>query len=148
MCDVSLRVRVAFAAALLGAGCGRSDPPPGQVSGRLTLEGRDLAGVVITFWPEEKAGRPCAAVTSRGGHFRLRCPPGRYKVTVTPQAGDTAQNPEAGPLPMPGVKPAAGAPAIPAFYHQAKTTPFVDIDVPEGGTDAILLDVGPGKGGR
>jgi hypothetical protein len=148
MPDLSLRARLAFAATLLlGAGCSRSEPAPGHVRGRLTLEGRELVGVVLTFWPEETAGRPWTTVTSHGGHFSLRCPAGRYKVTVTPPTGEGAHDPAGGPLPTAGQKPSGDALAIPAFYQQAKTTPFA-ATIPEGGTDSVILDVVSGKGGR
>jgi hypothetical protein len=150
MHDRSLRARLAFAATLLlGAGCSRSEPgpAPGQVRGRLTLEGRELVGVVLTFWPEGTAGRPWTTVTSGGGHFSLRCPAGRYKVTVTPLTGDGAHGSAGGPLPMAGRKRSGGGPAIPAFYQQAKTTPFA-ATIPEEGTDSVILDVVSGKGGR
>jgi hypothetical protein len=51
-------------------GCGRSDLPElGRVRGTVTLDGKPLAGVIVTFLPD--AGRPAVANTDSKGNYDL-----------------------------------------------------------------------------
>jgi hypothetical protein len=56
--------------ALLGlAGCGPDGPEIAYVSGRVTLDGKPLAGASIVFIPEN--GRPSGARTDPNGNYVL-----------------------------------------------------------------------------
>ncbi len=52
------------------SGCGRSDLPKiGLVDGRVTMDQKPLAGLIVTFKPE--TGRPAMGITDPDGHFDL-----------------------------------------------------------------------------
>jgi hypothetical protein len=66
---MAVAVVIVIAAAAAG-GCGRGDQPPlGRVSGTVTLDGRPLAGVEVSFAPD--TGRPSIAVTNASGVYEL-----------------------------------------------------------------------------
>jgi len=61
-------VGILSAVILSSIGCGRSDLPPlGRVRGTVTLDGKPLSGVVVTFQPEK--GRPAVANTDSNGNY-------------------------------------------------------------------------------
>ena len=52
------------------AGCGRGDLPElGQVQGKVTLNGKPLAGLEVHFFPD--TGRAATAITQNDGGYRL-----------------------------------------------------------------------------
>lgn len=52
------------------AGCGRRDLPDlAPVSGKVTMDGKPLVGVLVSFYPEN--GRPGTAVTDDEGNYEL-----------------------------------------------------------------------------
>jgi hypothetical protein len=62
-------------------------PAPAPVTGRVTLDGKALAGATVTFEPHD--GRPAQGLTDEQGRFELRLrsevpgvDPGQYTVTV------------------------------------------------------------------
>ena len=57
--------------ALLFSGCGRAKDMPdlGRVTGRVTIDGAPLAGVIISFMPDK--GRAAAATTDADGRYDL-----------------------------------------------------------------------------
>lgn len=61
---VSLMVLVACV-----VGCSGDLPPLGKVSGKVTLDGQPLAGVIINFKPEN--GRAATATTDSEGEYTL-----------------------------------------------------------------------------
>jgi hypothetical protein len=72
---------------LLTCGCGRGDMPElGDVSGKVTLDGKPVVGINILFTPE--TGRPAGGVTDEEGYYELvylsgysGCKTGPAKVT-------------------------------------------------------------------
>ncbi len=63
--SLSLIVAVAWL-----AGCAPSDQPPlGRVTGKVTLDGQPLAGVIVNFQPE--SGRVATAETDAQGKYDL-----------------------------------------------------------------------------
>lgn len=64
-------VPIMFALALLLVGCGApSDQPPvGRVTGKVSVDGEPLAGVIISFMPD--LGRAATAVTDGDGEYDL-----------------------------------------------------------------------------
>ena len=51
-------------------GCGVSDQPPlGRVTGKVTLDGQPLVGVIVNFQPE--TGRAATAETDASGNYDL-----------------------------------------------------------------------------
>ncbi len=55
---------------LLSMGCGGGDMPElGDVSGKVTLDGKPLVGINILFTPEK--GRPAGGVTDEEGYYEL-----------------------------------------------------------------------------
>ena len=55
---------------LLSIGCGGGDIPElGDVSGKVTLDGKPLVGINILFTPEK--GRPAGGVTDEEGYYEL-----------------------------------------------------------------------------
>lgn len=69
----ALSARLLTAAALFAlsvAGCGSSDSELAPVTGRVLLNGRPLAAVVVEFQPE--GGSPAIGVTDDEGAFQLQ----------------------------------------------------------------------------
>ncbi len=50
-------------------GCGSDLPPLGNVSGKVTMDGEPLAGVIINFKPED--GRMATGTTDKDGRYTL-----------------------------------------------------------------------------
>lgn len=63
---------VLIAGLLMAAGCSSQpadQPPLGRVRGRVTMDGRPLAGVDVVFAPEK--GRPSVGTTDQAGRYDL-----------------------------------------------------------------------------
>jgi hypothetical protein len=96
---------VGAAAVALHGGCGASAPPsnPTTVRGRVTFQGKPVAGGLVVFAPDPDrggAGRPARAQTGPDGTFQLRLgdapqiPPGWYRVAIAGAPG-TPTEPDA-----------------------------------------------------
>jgi hypothetical protein len=89
---------IGSALALAGAGCGGGQSAVSKVNGTVTLDGKPLAGALVSFVPQDvKSGRLATGRTDANGHFDLTtfrtndgAIPGQYKITVTL----TAENPK------------------------------------------------------
>jgi len=57
------------AGVLLIIGCGQDGPPRGEVTGRVTLDGKPLANALVIFRPE--GARPSTGITDAGGCYQL-----------------------------------------------------------------------------
>jgi hypothetical protein len=87
-------------------GCG--DAKPVKVQGAVTLDGKPLAGAMVTFLPfNEKQGRAAAGLTQADGSFRLTTGkiddgalPGQYRVTVVMPNDDPANVSGGNPMEM------------------------------------------------
>lgn len=130
----------------LVAGCGRpGSAPTAPAAGTLTVDGRPLAGVNITFTPA--AGRSATATTDAEGRFTLAtfasgdgAVPGRHRVTLSLSTAD---------VPMPGTPEAAAGkpPALPfAKAYSGLDTTDLEVEIPAAGQTAIALDVKPAEG--
>jgi hypothetical protein len=99
---------------LVAAGCGREPAPLAPVSGRISFQGKPLAGGTIVFTPDPERGGsgPLAfAEVKADGSFTLRtgaqfgAVPGWHRVTVAsappPAAVPGAPTAPAGVLPLP-----------------------------------------------
>jgi hypothetical protein len=84
-----------FAAMSLSGGCGGTAPPaaPATVRGKLTLNGRPVAGGLVVFTPDAQRGgrgKPARAETAADGTFALQLdgsahvPAGWYRVSLMP----------------------------------------------------------------
>ncbi len=86
-----------FAAAILGC-AGSSDMPDlGQVHGKVTMDGKPAAGVMVSFQPED--GRPSWGTTDENGEYTLKyldesgAKVGKNLVTIsTPGAGEAPED--------------------------------------------------------
>jgi len=65
-----LRVGLALAIVLLLAGCSGSAVPLGNVAGRITMDGKPLAGALVRFIPET-GGRSSQGMTDADGRYTL-----------------------------------------------------------------------------
>jgi len=82
------------AAVALHGGCSRKTPPgPATVRGRVTFQGRPLAGGLVVFSPDPDrggTGKPARGDLEPDGTFRLQLggdpaiPPGWYRVAIAP----------------------------------------------------------------
>lgn len=76
-------------------GCSKDDTPPlGEVTGKVTLDGAPLEGVIVVFKPE--VGRPATATTTAEGTYELEfayqvpgCKVGKNKVYMEWPLGST-----------------------------------------------------------
>ena len=123
--------------ACLAAGCaGRSAVP---VSGRVTLDGKPVVGVHVSFQPvatggDKNVGGGSYAITDADGRFTLRLVEGgstgafvgKHRVEITTRTGvDNATDTR--------VKPPDPKTVIPAKYNRNSDLTF---EVPPGGTDS------------
>jgi hypothetical protein len=68
-----MRFALSLGLAVLLGGCGggpKDQPDLGTVSGQVTLDGKPVAGAVVTFQPKE-SGRPSTAETDLQGNYQL-----------------------------------------------------------------------------
>jgi hypothetical protein len=129
------------------AGCADKDSPV-KVSGKVTLDGRPVAGAVVTFVPEQGLGRSAVAWTADDGTFQLStfrgedgALRGTYKILVAKTEGSPAGGrgtPAAAA--SSGPRPKVGLPEV---YGDIATTPF-RCTVPTGGP--VMLEL-KSKGG-
>lgn len=147
-------VRSAWAGVLVVAAAGLSGCAAGDVaavSGRVTLDGKPLAGVWVNFYPAAAPGRPnpgypsvSAAPTDADGRYTLTIPQTRQAgAVVGPHAVSvntfTAPEPEGSSSTKPHFDP------LPAKY----TTPSeLRFDVPAGGTTEANFDLVSAPAGR
>jgi hypothetical protein len=155
----------AAVALLLTPGCGGLKPV--WVGGKVTLDGKPLAGATVSFVPiDENKGRSAGGKTDNDGNFELTtfthgdgALPGEYKVTVDlpdttvaekfyqPRPGEPQDK---GAIMMMRRRPEdrqklqaaqrkAPSSAVPAAYRNAKTTPLREV-VPPGGKVLIELE--------
>jgi hypothetical protein len=128
---------------LLGlSGCAGARPEFVEVRGRATLNGKPLAGVVVTFYPEndDKEALPYSrGRTDSSGTFALATADGRtgaavgkHRVVVQWPTPDRGDNWEKAPPTQPK------GPAIPLKYTTAIDTPFV-FEVKPGGPQTFDL---------
>ena len=124
------------------AGCGKSRVAP--VSGRVTLDGKPLAGVHVGFQPIAKAGSinpggGSYAVTDSGGQFTLLLVEGeqpgamvgQHRVEITAKSEAPPANVDFAKRPPPKV-------FVPAKYSRNSDLTF---DVPSGGTSAANFEL-------
>ena len=83
------RVRGLMLLALAAVGCGGKYSPV-AVEGTVTLDGQPLDGAMVSFLPQEGAGRAATGMTDADGTFQLTtfqegdgALPGTYRVIVT-----------------------------------------------------------------
>ena len=133
------------------AGCGSSSGlpgPTGQVSGRVTFQGKPVPlGTTVTFVHEEKA-LPAAAQTTADGTYPLvmrgglKVLTGVYKVSVSAPAAveDVTANPEAYKAVMEGrAAPPKAVAVLPAKYNSPETSGLVFEVKP--GNNTINIDL-------
>jgi hypothetical protein len=118
-----LRVPAAMLALAL-VGCGRTGPPIGSVSGKVTLNGKPVTNADICFASPEGYG--ASARLSANGEFRLGSqygpgiPLGKYRVSIVPRRSETGPSPFA---PTPSGPKASKTPGeVPAKYQNMETS--------------------------
>jgi hypothetical protein len=97
-----------FAFFLLPWSVGCGDAKTVKLQGTVTLDGKPLAGAMVTFLPlNEKAGRAGGGRSDSGGNFRLTTfktddglLPGQYRVTVVMPDDDPANVTGGNPMEM------------------------------------------------
>ncbi|MBN9121092.1 MAG: carboxypeptidase regulatory-like domain-containing protein [Planctomycetes bacterium] len=128
---------------VLAAGCAGSGTAPVPVSGELKLDGKPLAGAVVTFQPQAPGGKAASGTVGADGTFRLTtdspgdgAAPGKYKVVVQPPAEGGAT-----PFDPPGkaaTRPKSVGPKVPEKYTRPDQTPLTQ-EVPAPGPVVIDL---------
>ncbi|MCA9194463.1 MAG: carboxypeptidase regulatory-like domain-containing protein [Planctomycetales bacterium] len=82
------RVLVLLSAFAFMAGCGDGGPSMGKVSGTVTLDGKPMPKLRVSFSPEG-GGASAVGTTNSDGHYELVClnkkgaPIGLHKVSIT-----------------------------------------------------------------
>jgi hypothetical protein len=142
--------------ALATAGCQSNGPPLVPVSGKVTLDGKPLAGKTLKFLPEPGTpGQGAGATTDAAGGYALLAarpgatrdeagaPPGSYRVVVVEPMFpidlpvQDANDPSAAPaVGLPSAAPRKKQ-EIPAVYTKPETTPL-RAEVPAGGGEINL----------
>ena len=106
------------------SGCGNRRPQTAPVTGKVTLDGKQVTGGVIFFYPEE--GRPATGIIGSDGTYVLQtfeagdgAIPGKYRVTIQDHrtGGPPSTDPNA--LSQPVAKP-----IFPPKYANRQTSPL------------------------
>ncbi|MBB03598.1 MAG: hypothetical protein ACE37I_06060 [Rubinisphaera brasiliensis] len=121
-------------------GCGSDAAKPGNLvpaSGTINLDGAPLNDGIIALVPQ--GGGPAITANIKAGNFTLDysrsasgMPPGTYQVSIRSTVGAATMDAEGNPVePESRVAERFGDPAQSGLL----------VTVPEGGTDALILDV-------
>jgi len=114
------------------SGCGKPTPVP--VSGRVTVDGKAMAGVRVVFLPDTSAYDPdrhgsAVGITDADGKFTLKSSngdagiwPGSYKVTFSLWVEKNSKKPIA-PDAKPSEVPGGVINLIPSKYESSSETP-------------------------
>jgi hypothetical protein len=131
---------------LLLAGCARSRVEFVEVHGKVTMNGKPLAGVIVTFYPEteSKEALPFArGKTDAAGNYSLATLDGRqgaiagkHRVVVNWPLQERGDNWDKAPAPQ------LKTPVIPLKYTTASDTPFI-LEVKGDGPQTIDLVLQP-----
>jgi hypothetical protein len=127
-------------ALLAGAGCSEPKYEFAEVEGQVTLGNKPLAGVIVTFYPDDTGPKqlPYArGTTDASGRYKLSTPDGKAGALVGKNR--VVVNwplPERGDEKAPRARPPG--PPIPIPYTQAGQTPLV-VEVKTGGPQTIDL---------
>lgn len=137
------RVAACGLVAAVLAGCGPPPPAFAPATGRVTLDGRPLAGVVVRFFPDPdahgRAGPVAMGETDDDGRFELNSVTGVRGVVVATHRVTVAEpEPEpplpaelrgqAPPRPRPKRKPGE-PPRFPPVYTDLAKTPLPPVEV-------------------
>src|SRR6476620_3867291 len=86
----TLAVSILVAAAIVLTGCPNSRPATYRETGTVTMQGKPVAGAVITFVPTSHEGQAASAITDSEGKYALTtwqagdgARPGEYRVKVS-----------------------------------------------------------------
>jgi hypothetical protein len=124
---------------VLLAGCSGKPtqaPPVETVEGKVIAQGRAVPFVMVTFNPDDPANpNRYDGASDKDGAFRVQCPKGRYRVTLSPLPAGPGGAPGAGAL-----VPGGGGGEVPARYRNKDQTPLTE-DVPGGGKKGLTLEV-------
>lgn len=128
-----------------GAGCAGKDPLV-PVRGRITLDGKPLKDVIVTFTPiGDTRGNGALGGTDADGRFTLTdvrgsagAVVGEYKVSLYPAPASSRRDDPADVVSKGGL-------GVPAIYLDLNNTPLRATIPPGGGTVELLL-TGSGKG--
>ena len=150
----SLCLPLAVGLLLAVGGCGSSGGRPelGTVSGTVTMEGKPLVGVVVSFSPE--SGRTSSGVTDADGKYELvyahgakGAQVGKHSVHISSQGGERGGgDPNAEKGASSAAQPAYFRGRIPAKYDQKS---ILTASVAAGrNTIDFKLEAGDGGDGR
>jgi hypothetical protein len=125
----------------VATGCpGRPTPPaPVSVSGKLfDAQKKPVGGVIVRFWPQPDHAGSHDGVAQNDGSFDLKCPPGKYDVTLMAIPSQQGAEPAAGGTVNPD-KSKAPKTNIPERFLDVRKTPLRNIEVPADGRGGIEL---------
>jgi hypothetical protein len=133
------RLRIALALVLM-IGCSSKPtqaPPKEVVEGTVVSGGQPVPFVMVMFHPQNPGDENrYEGATEKDGVFRVQCPAGRYKVTVSAlHAGVGGVGGLAG-----GQVDAKGLKEIPRRYQDKSGTPLSE-EVPAGGKKGVTLKI-------
>jgi hypothetical protein len=133
------RLRIALLLVLL-VGCSSKPtqaPPKESVEGTVFSRGEPVPYVMVMFHPQTPGDENrYEGATEKDGVFRVQCPAGRYKVTVSPlqAAVGGVGGVGGGPVEAKGLK------EIPRRYQDKNGTPLNE-EVPAGGKKGVTLKI-------
>ena len=108
-------------------GCAKSgvSGPSANITGKISLQGKPVAGAMVQFIPADKGGVPGSARTDADGHYQLvsakgmaGVTPGEYKVVISRILGPDGKElpPETSPF------SGGGKETLPPFYSKPEDT--------------------------
>ena len=129
-----MRIAVLFPLAVLtlAAGCSPQAQPPVAVTGKVTLKGKAVSGVMVQFVPTETTGTMASGRTDASGSYTLFAAaggegvrPGQYKVVISRLLKADGQEIPEGFSPL----TSGGKESLPKFYSDPNET-FLTAVVP------------------
>ena len=137
-------------------GCGPSGPKTYPVTGKVTIDGKPLANCRIDFLPVDSANQAASGQIGADGTYTLYtgttgapgAMPGKYKVVLTPEAGDDASymGGEESENDVGAEPTIAESGVVPKEYMDASTTPK-EVEV-TAGQNTINIEIQSGASGE
>lgn len=115
-------------------GCGEAQFDTGKVTGKITIGGKAIANLLVTFSPLDSTAQVASGRTEDDGTYILfsgvqgieGAVPGKYKIVINDDsvaAGDSYMSGEGGQGDIASQEPDDGTGKVPAEYTSVDTTP-------------------------
>lgn len=130
-------------------GCGKSGPPMGRVSGKVTYQGNPVPNATVTFLPAGEGGQAAIGITDSAGNYQLStfgrndgALVGTHRANIVARAAYEGKIPEGAGEALLEELQVQGKPLIPQRYFNTETSGLT-FDV-KGGSNTIDIPLTDG----